>query len=152
MLFDEKGNIVGTPAPSEEKKAEETKPEETTVNISAELAEAFEAMSETSDEEEKSKAISEMFEEDEEGTSHQIILADIPDGQKIADVKDGTFIYWVTPEDAENMIWPEKVRVELYRINDAINMTGQRIVSDSLFEDVPAKDKMAPVSISGSKK
>ena len=137
ILYDENGRIVGTPAPVEEKKTEDTP-----ADIDPELAEAFDAISKTSEEEAKEK----------DGTSTQIILADIPDGQKIADVKDGTFVYWVTPEDAENMIWPEKVRVELYRVNDAINMTGQRIVSDSLFEEVPVKDQMAPISISGDRK
>ncbi|MDE6035214.1 MAG: M60 family metallopeptidase [Ruminococcus sp.] len=147
ILFDEKGNIVGTPDLTKVK-------EETENNIPAETSPELEqALNDISgNSEEKEKATSEIFKKDEEGKSQQLILADIPDGQLITDVKDGTFIYWVTPEDAENMIWPEKVRVELYRVNDAVEMTGQRIVSDSLFEEVPDKELMTPISINGDRK
>ena len=50
------------------------------------------------------------------------------------------------------MIWPEKVRVELYKVNNAITNEGQRIVSDSLFKKIPAKDKMSPITIGGNRK
>ena len=89
---------------------------------------------------------------DDDGKAQQIILADVPDGSLITDVSNGTFVYWVTPEDAEKMVWPEQVRVELYRVNDAQTNEGQRIVSDSLFETVPAKDKISPITIGGNRK
>ncbi|MDE6088224.1 MAG: M60 family metallopeptidase [Oscillospiraceae bacterium] len=78
---------------------------------------------------------------DEEGTltSQQIILADVPDGEDITEVSNGTWIYWIEPEYLENMENPEKVRVELYRVNDALTNEGQRLVSDSLFEEMPAE-------------
>ena len=78
---------------------------------------------------------------DEEGTlmSQQVILADVPDGEDITEVSDGTWIYWIEPEQMENMENPEKVRVELYRVNDALTNDGQRLVSDSLFEEMPAE-------------
>lgn len=76
---------------------------------------------------------------DSEGalTAQQIILADVPDNGNIADVSDGTWIYWIEPEQMENMDHPEKVRVELYRVNNALTNEGQRLVSDSLFEEMP---------------
>ena len=70
--------------------------------------------------------------------SQQTILADVPKGENITDVSNGTWIYWIEPEQLENMKLPEKVRVELYRVNDAETNEGQRLVSDSLFETVPA--------------
>ncbi|MDE6426594.1 MAG: M60 family metallopeptidase [Ruminococcus sp.] len=69
--------------------------------------------------------------------SQQIILADVPDKGNIANVSDGTWIYWIEPDQMANMNMPEKVRVELYRVNNAKNNEGQRLVSDSLFEEVP---------------
>ncbi len=89
---------------------------------------------------------------DDEGEASQIILADVPDGSIITDVSNGTWVYWINPEDIDNMVWPEKVRVELYRVNNAITNEGQRIVSDSLFEKVPDKDKMSPITIGGNRK
>jgi len=76
---------------------------------------------------------------DSEGalTAQQIILADVPDNGNIANVSDGTWIYWIEPEQMENMKNPEKVRVELYRVNNALTNEGQRLVSDSLFEEMP---------------
>ena len=69
--------------------------------------------------------------------SQQIILADVPDNSNIANVSDGTWIYWIEPGQLENMEMPETVRVELYRVNNAQTNEGQRLVSDSLFEEVP---------------
>ena len=89
---------------------------------------------------------------DDDGESNQIILADVPDGKLITDVSDGTFVYWIDPEDVENMLWPEQVRVELYRFNNAQTMEGQRMVSDSLFEAVPDRSEMAPIKLGGNKK
>ncbi len=68
--------------------------------------------------------------------AQQIILADVPDNSNIANVSDGTWIYWIEPEQMKDMEIPETVRVELYRVNNAITNEGQRLVSDSLFEDV----------------
>ncbi|MCM1227855.1 MAG: fibronectin type III domain-containing protein [Clostridium sp.] len=70
-------------------------------------------------------------------TAGQIILADVPDNSNIANVSDGTWIYWIEPQDMNNMKMPETVRAELYRVNNALTNEGQRLVSDSLFESVP---------------
>ena len=79
---------------------------------------------------------------DEEGSiiADQIILADVPEKGNIANVSNGTWIYWIEPEYLKNMKLPEKVRVELYRVNDALTNEGQRLVSDSLFETLKVKD------------
>ena len=50
----------------------------------------------------------------------------------------------------EDMNIPETVRVELYRVNNALTNEGQRMVSDSLFEEVPAKDKLPTITLSGN--
>ncbi len=71
--------------------------------------------------------------------AQQIILADVPDNSNIANVSDGTWIYWIEPEQMKDMEMPETVRVELYRVNNALTNEGQRLVSDSLFEEVPDK-------------
>ncbi|MDE5770095.1 MAG: fibronectin type III domain-containing protein [Ruminococcus sp.] len=89
---------------------------------------------------------------DEDGnlTSEQVILADVPEKSNIANVSDGTWIYWIEPEDMERMEkLPEKVRVELYRVNNALNNEGQRLVSDSLLETVPDKDELPTITLNG---
>lgn len=82
--------------------------------------------------------------------SQQIILADVPDGSNIANVSNGTWIYWIEPDDLKDMKIPEAVRVELYRVNNALTNEGQRLVSDSLFEEVPAKDKLPTITLNGN--
>lgn len=69
--------------------------------------------------------------------AQQIILADVPAEGNIANVSDGTWIYWVEPEALTEMQMPQKVRAELYRVNNALTNEGQRLVSDSLFETLP---------------
>lgn len=88
---------------------------------------------------------------DPEGTvnADQIILADVPEEGNIVDVKDGTWIYWISPADGKtpDVSSMKKVRAELYRVNDAKTNEGQRLVSDSLFETMP--EKLPTIHLSG---
>lgn len=68
--------------------------------------------------------------------AQQIILADVPDTGNIQNVSAGTWIYWIEPNTRMDGI--ERVRAELYRVNNALTNEGQRLVSDSLFEEMPA--------------
>ena len=76
---------------------------------------------------------------DEEGNlkAQQIILADVPEEGEITNVSDGTWIYWIEPQQQTDLAGIRKVRAELYRVNNALNNEGQRLVSDSLFETMP---------------
>ncbi len=70
--------------------------------------------------------------------AYQTIMADLPDTGSIQDVADGFWVYWIQPEDLTmDFALPQKVRVELYRVNDAMNNEGHRLVSDSMFVDMP---------------
>ncbi len=68
--------------------------------------------------------------------AQQIILADVPEGGEIQDVSDGTWIYWIEPQDQTNLDGL-RVRAELYRVNNAETNEGQRLVSDSLYREIP---------------
>ena len=70
--------------------------------------------------------------------AEQVILADVPDKGELGETSDGTWIYWITPENLDKNNLPKKVRAELYRVNNALTNEGQRLVSDSMFYDVPA--------------
>ena len=75
-----------------------------------------------------------------ERVSHQVILSKVPDSGKIQDVTDGVWVWWIEPEEMDigkGFKVPGRVRVELYRVNDAMTNEGERLVSDSLFVDVP---------------
>lgn len=78
---------------------------------------------------------------DAEGTlkARQIILAEVPDNGNIQDVSEGTWIYWIEPSDVNALSGISKVRAELYRVNNALTNEGQRLVSDTLFVDVPSE-------------
>lgn len=86
---------------------------------------------------------------DSEGTltAHQIILMNPPkDGQDIGDVADGKWIYWFEPGEAvtEDSL-PKKVRAELYRVDNALTNEGQRLVSDTVFVELP--EKLPPLTM-----
>lgn len=76
---------------------------------------------------------------DSEGylTANQIILADDPGSGLLEDVANGTWIYWLTPSDNYSLNGISQVRAELYRVNNALTNEGERLVSDSMFVDVP---------------
>ena len=69
--------------------------------------------------------------------ANQIILAEVPDTGNIQDVSDGTWVYWIEPDHMTDLSRLEKVRAELYRVDDAGTNAGQRLVSDSMFVDMP---------------
>ncbi len=64
-------------------------------------------------------------------------MADVPESGNIANVSNGTWIYWIEPDELSQMTLPTAVRAELYRVNNALTNEGQRLVSDTLLENVP---------------
>ena len=76
--------------------------------------------------------------EDSSGATkaHQIILAPDPQGDKLGDVSEGSWIYWIEPDDIPEKL-PNQVMVELYRVDAAEGLTGERLVSNTLYESVP---------------
>lgn len=79
--------------------------------------------------------------------AQQIILADVPETGNIQDVSDGTWIYWIDPQDSAQLAG-KQVRAELYRVNDAQTNEGQRLVSDSLYVEVP--QEMLEIELNGN--
>ena len=79
--------------------------------------------------------------------AQQIILADVPEAGNIQDVSDGTWIYWIDPQDSAQLAG-KQVRAELYRVNDAQTNEGQRLVSDSLYVEVP--QEMPEIELNGN--
>lgn len=71
--------------------------------------------------------------------AQQIILADVPETGDITDVSDGRWIYWIEPSQQEGWQPPTRVRAELYRVNNALTNEGQRLVSDTLYTDMPER-------------
>ncbi len=79
---------------------------------------------------------------DEEGVlkAEQIILAKVPENGLLGEVSDGIWIYWIEPDEEGNVpSFTGKVRASLYRVDNALTNEGQRIVSDTLPLQVPAK-------------
>lgn len=74
----------------------------------------------------------------DELVSDQIILAPDPGEGMIEDTADGVWIYWIEPQYLKDFVMPVKVRAELYRVNNAQTNEGQRLVSDTLFVNVPS--------------
>lgn len=66
-----------------------------------------------------------------------ILLAEIPDNAHLGEISSGTWISWIPSSEISKL--STKVMAELYRVNDAITLEGQRLVSDSLYVKVPSK-------------
>ncbi len=91
---------------------------------------------------------------DSEGAlkAYQIVMADVPENGDIQDVANGTWIYWIEPDEIDGAGLEEitKVRAELYRVNNAQTNEGQRLVSDSLFADMPAFAELPDITLKSS--
>lgn len=72
-----------------------------------------------------------------DGQANSILLAEIPSQGNLYEVSDGNWIYWVEPNQIDVNKLPTKVKAELYRVDDAATLEGQRLVSDTLYIDVP---------------
>lgn len=85
---------------------------------------------------------------------YQVFFADMPDEGSIVNVKDGFWVYWLEPLAGENegkfglpgagendedivVELPTSVYAELYRVDDALTLAGERLVSDSFMVQVP---------------
>ncbi len=85
---------------------------------------------------------------------YQVFFADMPDTGCIANVKDGFWVYWLEPlsgenegkyglpgagENGEDLVveLPTAVYAELYRVDNALTLAGERLVSDSFTVAVP---------------
>lgn len=85
---------------------------------------------------------------------YQSIFADMPDEGNIVNVKDGFWIYWLEPlsgdnagkyglpgagEDGSDIVVeiPTKVYAQLFRVDNAMTLAGERLVSDTFVVNVP---------------
>lgn len=64
----------------------------------------------------------------------QLILASVAEHGCLGETSDGRWVYSVSDEDLEGVT---DVYVELYRVQDAITMVGQRLTSNSLHMKLP---------------
>lgn len=72
--------------------------------------------------------------------SDEVILAPYPDlSEGLGTTAKGSWVYWVSPNVDLSQI--EKVRVELYRVDDAFTNQGQRLVADTMFVEMPKELK-----------
>ncbi len=81
--------------------------------------------------------------EKEELVAQQIILAPDIDSPLLGETSEGRWIYWIEPQ--HNVTLSAKVRAELYRVDNAMTNGGQRMVSDTLFVELPAE--LPPVNL-----
>lgn len=74
---------------------------------------------------------------DSEGNlnAEQIILAPNPGDGLLGETASGNWVYWIDSKYATSL--PDKVRAELYRVDNALTNEGQRLVSDTLFVNIP---------------
>lgn len=80
-----------------------------------------------------------------------ILMAEIPSEGNLEEISEGTWIYWVEPQDATTfMADNEKIFAELYRTDSADALEGgQRLVSDTFKIDVP--DVLPEIALSNTK-
>lgn len=71
---------------------------------------------------------------DENGylNANELIFAEVPKTGKIQEVLDGTWIYWFDSDSVLGGLSNKTIRAELYRVDNALDNTGQRLVSDTL--------------------
>ena len=81
----------------------------------------------------------------------QVIFAKVPQQGNLGETSDGTWVYYVKPgqwkEDDLKQI--KGVRGELYRVDDAKEQTGERVVSDTMVITLPSE--LSQITLEGNK-
>lgn len=78
----------------------------------------------------------------------QLIFASVPDHGELGETSDGTWVYYIEPEHiTADLLSLKKVRAELYRTDNAKNNRGERLVSDTVFLQMP--ENLPEITISG---
>ena len=71
-------------------------------------------------------------------SGEQIFMAEVPENGAVGEVSEGTWIYYITPDKYKELgTLPKSVKAELYRVNDAETLDGQRLASDTLYVNIP---------------
>lgn len=93
--------------------------------------------------------------------SQVILLAELPDDAQLGEVAQGSWIYWITPDQQEAIINGEQnikgsqVKAELYRYNKLDSTgapVGQRLVSDTFLYELPSDlSKLPTIDLATSK-
>lgn len=83
----------------------------------------------------------------------QLIFAEVPEKGELGEISSGTWVYYIEPEALAELekskTVPERVRAELYRVDDAHTNEGERLVSDTLWMQLP--EILPEIEIRGSK-
>lgn len=80
----------------------------------------------------------------------QLIFAPVPENGNLGTTSNGTWVYYIEPGGWEQDGWKgTSIRAELYRVDNAKTMEGERIVSDTPFIKVP--DVLPNITLTGSK-
>lgn len=75
--------------------------------------------------------------------AQQIILAPDPGDALLGEVSEGTWIYWIEPD--QEFSRPSQVKAELYRVDNAMTNEGERLTSDTVYINVP--DQLEEIEI-----
>ncbi len=71
-----------------------------------------------------------------EVNAEQIILANVPEHGNLGETSNGTWVYYVKEDTIQGV---NKVRAELYRVDDANTLEGERVVSDTVWVEMPTE-------------
>lgn len=81
--------------------------------------------------------------------AEQIIFAEVPENGQLGETSNGTWVYYITPGNwMEETVKGLSVRGELYRVDDAKTLEGERVVSDTLPISVP--DVLPDITLTGT--
>lgn len=86
------------------------------------------------------------LDKDENINAGQWIFAPEPQNGMLGEVSDGIWVYYIEPQYVESMNLTQ-VRAELYRVDNAGTQEGERLVSSTMFVDVPAISELPDIEL-----
>lgn len=73
----------------------------------------------------------------------QIFMAELPENAALDEIASGHWVAYMTKESYEAILATNKAKVQLYRVNNAETLEGQRLVSDTFYINLKSYDELS---------
>lgn len=70
-------------------------------------------------------------------SAEQVIFAPDPENGQLGEVSEGTWVYYLEPDNWTAEDLPKEIRAELFRVDNAFTNKNERVVSDTQILTVP---------------
>lgn len=82
----------------------------------------------------------------------QLFMAQLPENATLDEIASGHWIAYMTKESYEQMLKTQKAKLQMYRVNNAETLEGQRLVSDTFYINLKEYNSLEKIKLEDENK